>query len=102
MWLIALFLNRFRSQQLPDHFRSGAGFGDVFASQFGLTLSHLDIGATENLRELVEIAKIHHVPGCEGITQIVEPEVLNRCSSEQVFEAPLQSLASALRALFRG
>jgi len=27
--------------------------------------------------------------------QIVEPEVLNLCSSEQVFEAPLQSLTSA-------
>ena len=34
------------------------------------------------LCQFVQIAAIHHVPGCKGVTQIVEPEVMDIGSFE--------------------
>jgi hypothetical protein len=70
--------------------------------QIGVAFGHLDIGVTKKLRELVKIPPVHHVPGRKGVTQIVEPEVLNLRSFEQVLKTSLQSLASARCAPFGG
>jgi hypothetical protein len=32
---------------------------------------------TKKLRQLVKITALHHVPGRKGVTQIMEPEVVN-------------------------
>jgi hypothetical protein len=50
---------------------------------------------TEKFRQFVQIAAVHHVPGCKGVTQIVEPEVMDICSLEQVLKTPFQSLTLA-------
>ena len=45
--------------------------------------SLLYIAAPEDLRELVNIAAIHRVPGREGVTQIVKAKVLDTLSFRQ-------------------
>jgi hypothetical protein len=72
--LVAFFLLRLLLHQAPDHLRGGAGLRDVLASQLGITLGHLDIRVTKNLRKLVEIAAVHHVPGRKRVTEAVEIE----------------------------
>jgi tetratricopeptide (TPR) repeat protein len=70
----------------------------VLASELGVTLGHLDVRVTENLRKLVEIAAVHHVPGREGVAQVVKPEVLNLCPDEQIFKTTLQTRAPSFLA----
>lgn len=100
MAAFSLHLLRLASHQRPDHLCRTAGLREVLPSELGIALSHLDIRVTENLRKLVEIAAVHHVPGRKRVTQIVEPEILNLCSFEQRCETPLQSLPPALVAPF--
>jgi hypothetical protein len=50
----------------------------------------------KNLHKLVEIAAVHPVPGREGMTQIVEPEVLKPSPGEQVIKTPVQTMSSGL------
>jgi hypothetical protein len=57
---------------------------------------------TKKLRKLVKIAAVHHLPGRKGVTQIVEPEVMNRSSFEQALKTSFQSLTSAYRPPFGG
>lgn len=47
------------------------------ASQLGIALGHLDVRVTEHLRQIVQVPAVHHVPGGEGVTQVMEPEVPN-------------------------
>jgi hypothetical protein len=37
-------------------------FGDVLPCQLGIALRHLDIRLAQDLRQLVKIAAVHHVP----------------------------------------
>jgi len=80
---------------VPDHLRCGSSLCDVSTSQLGVMLGHLGIGVTEKLRQFVQIAAVHHVSGCEGVTQIVEPEVMDIGSFEQVLKTSFQSLTLA-------
>jgi hypothetical protein len=60
---------------------------------------HLDIRMTKHLRKLVEAA-VHHVPGCKGAAQVVEPKVLNPCTDEQVRDDH-DSISPSSRRIFR-
>lgn len=62
----------------------------MLPTELGIALGHLDVRVAQYLRELVKIAAVHHVPGGEGMTQIVESEILNSSSIEQVFKATRQ------------
>ena len=44
-------------------------------TEFLVAFRHLDIRVTEDLRKLVKITAVHHVPGREGMAQIVKPEI---------------------------
>src|SRR5258708_40012685 len=46
----------------------------------------------EQLGKLVEITAGHHVPGREGVTQVVEAEVSNLRSFEQLMETLIRTL----------
>jgi hypothetical protein len=87
---------------VPDQLGCGSSFVDMGASQFGVTFGHLDIRVLHELRQLVEVAAVHHLPGCKGMTQIVEPEVMYVHSLEQVLKTSLQSLTLAARATLWG
>jgi hypothetical protein len=54
--------------------------------QLGVPFGQLDICLTKKLRKLLKIAAAHHVPGRKGMTQIVEPEVMNHRPVEQVLK----------------
>ena len=60
--------------------------------EVSVTLRHLDVGVTEQLREFVQITARHHVPGNKGMAQIVEPKVSNLCSLEQFMETLVRTL----------
>ena len=40
---------------------------------------HLDIRVAQELRDLVEIAAVHNVPGRESVTEVVETKVFDLC-----------------------
>ena len=80
----------------PHLTRDAARLDDVRSCKVGVTLRHLDVRVTKQFRELVEIAARHHVPGRKGVAQIVEPEVSNAGSCENILEAPF-SLCLPLR-----
>ena len=64
---------------LPNLLCHGASLGDVFLSDSGVALSHLDIRTTEDFCGLIQIAAVHHVPGREGLPQFVKAEVFDLC-----------------------
>jgi hypothetical protein len=45
--------------------------------QLRIPLCHLDIRMAENLRKLVKITAIHHVPRRKSVTQIMKAEVFD-------------------------
>ena len=62
-----------------------AGSGDALPPQFGIVLGHLDVRMAENLRKLVKIAAIHHVPGRKRLAEIVKTKIPNPRPFLQVF-----------------
>ncbi len=87
--------------QFPYFTRRIAGAGDVLPTQLCIAFRHLDIRVPEDLRQLIKITAVPHVPGCEGVTQIVEPEISDGCSFEQIIETSIQSLTTTCCALSR-
>ena len=87
--------------QLPDFPRYVAGLRDVCASQLGIAFGHLDVGVPKDLRQFIKIAAAHHVPRRKRVTEVVETEVLNLRSFEQVFKAVLYTLPSTSRTRLR-
>ena len=75
--------------------RRVAALGDMRTSQLGVPFGHFDIGMTKKLRKLVKIATVHHLPGRKGVTEIVEPKVMNPRPVEQVLKTSFQSLTPA-------
>jgi hypothetical protein len=55
---------------------------------------------SEDFGEFVEIAAVHHVPRSESVTQIVEMEILDTGSFEQVLETSLTLCLSLLVPFF--
>jgi hypothetical protein len=43
--------------------------------QLRIAFGHLDVRVTKYLGQLVQITAVHHVPGCKGVPQIMEPEI---------------------------
>jgi hypothetical protein len=71
-------------------------------AEFRITLGHLDVRVTKDFGQLVQIAAVHHVPGREGVAQIMKPEVLDFRSFEQILKTPFQSLPTTLCTRFGG
>ena len=78
-----------------------ASSGDMLPPELGIALGHLDIGMPENFGHLVEIAAVHHVPESENVTQVMEPEVRDICSPEQILETSFESASVAIGPLPR-
>jgi len=85
----------FPLHQFPNFTRGVAGSGDMLPPEPGVALSPLDVGMSENLGQLVQIAAVHHVPGSESVTQVVEPEVRYLRSPEQILEPSFESAPAA-------
>ena len=61
--------------------------------ELGVALGHFDVGMPENLSQIVKIVA---VSGSERMTQVIEPEVGDLCSPEQIVEIPIESASVAI------
>ena len=62
-------------EQSPHLARRTSSPGDMMARQLRIPLGHFNVGVAQDLGEFVEVPAVHHVPTCEGVTQIMEPEI---------------------------
>ena len=68
LFLTLLYLT-LRPQLAPDFAGDAVGLDDVLACKFRVALRHLDVGVSEGICKLLEIATVRPVPGCKGVPQ---------------------------------
>src|SRR2546430_17472990 len=73
----------------------------MFLCQLRVPLGHFDVRMTEDLRQLVEVAAVHHEPRGKAVAQVVEPEVRDAGQLQYGLETSFHSLPFPFGAALR-